>query len=513
MNNNSFSDNPQAAQQLLENLEYCENIVSTIPEPILVLDADLRIELANQSFYRVFSATQEDTQGKLIYELAGGHWNIPQLRELLENILPRNTSFEDFEVNHEFPRLGKRIMLLNARRMHNGGQTDKILLAIEDITERKKIEKETESSELRYRRLFETAQDGILIINADSGRITDSNPFLSEMLGYTREEFLGKRLWEIGPFKDSLANREAFLKLQEKGYIRYEDLPLETKDGCEMQVEFVSNVYAINGDKVIQCNIRDITARKKAELALLEAKKNLEEKVRRRTAKLHRANKQLGIYALEIIRAHEDERKQVALELHDQIGQTLTYLKMMLTRISKSPVESRAVITEAQTVLGELLRQVRDMALNLRPSMLDDLGLLPTIIWHLENYTNQTKVKVNFEHSGLNKRFNPDISITVYRIVQESLTNIARYAKVDQADLSVWADEKVIHLVVKDLGQGFNTAGITKFKSTGLRGMRDRVLVLGGNFKIESSPGEGTSIIAEMPFSVVDNMVTNADNN
>jgi PAS domain S-box-containing protein len=502
MNTDNFSDNYRTNQQLQEALEYCENIVSTIREPILVLDAGLRIESASQSFYRVFSTNKEKTEGKLIYELDEGRWNIPQLRDLLENILPLNTSFEDFEVKSEFPHLGQRIMLLNARRMHDGGKLEKILLSIEDITERKRMEKDMTSSELRYRRLFETAQDGILIINADNGEITDSNPFLSEMLGYPKEEFLGKKLWEIGPFKDAAASRGAFRELQDKGYIRYENLPLENADGREMQVEFVSNVYPINGDKVIQCNIRDITARKKAESALQKAKKNLELKVKKRTAKLNRANKQLGIYAAEIIQAHEDERKQVALELHDQVGQSLTSLKMMLSRLSSlSAVDSLPVITDAQTILGELLQQVREMALNLRPSMLDDLGLLPTLIWQIERYQDQTNIKVNFKQRGLNKSLNPNISISVFRIIQESLTNVARHANVNQADLDVWTDENAIHLVVKDLGSGFSTTGISRFTSTGLRGMRDRVLLLGGNFRIESSPGAGTSIIAEIPFS------------
>lgn len=120
-------------------------------------------------------------------------------------------------------------------------------------------------SELRYRRLFEAAQDGILILDATTGAIMDVNPFLIQMLGYSREEFIEKKLWEVGAFKDMEASRDAFLALQEHGYIRYEDLPLKTKNGKLVQVEFVSNVYLVDGVKVIQCNIRDITTRKRAE--------------------------------------------------------------------------------------------------------------------------------------------------------------------------------------------------------------------------------------------------------
>ncbi len=127
------------------------------------------------------------------------------------------------------------------------------------------------TSETRYRRLFETAQDGILLLDAKTRQITDVNPFMVDMLGYPREHFLGRELWEIGPVKDEESSRQAFRQLQEECYVRYEDLPLETYDGQRMQVEFVSNVYTVGDVEVIQCNIRDISARKAAETALREA--------------------------------------------------------------------------------------------------------------------------------------------------------------------------------------------------------------------------------------------------
>jgi PAS domain S-box-containing protein len=133
--------------------------------------------------------------------------------------------------------------------------------SMRDITARKEKQNAIEISEVRYRRLFETAQDGILIIDGDTGQIDDVNPFLLKMVGYTREELLGKHLWEIGLFKDIAASKKAFSELQTKGYVRYEDLPLERKDGRPMDVEFVSNVYAVDHMRVIQCNIRDITER------------------------------------------------------------------------------------------------------------------------------------------------------------------------------------------------------------------------------------------------------------
>ncbi len=143
------------------------------------------------------------------------------------------------------------------------------------MAKRKQAEETLRDSETRYRRLFETAKDGILLLVADTGQITDVNPFLIELLGYSREEFLGKRLWEIGPFKDVAASQAAFLELQQKQYIRYEELPLETIRGERVDVEFVSNVYRVNDEKVIQCNIRDISERVRTKDRIRKANEEL----------------------------------------------------------------------------------------------------------------------------------------------------------------------------------------------------------------------------------------------
>ncbi len=153
-----------------------------------------------------------------------------------------------------------------------------------DITERKRLQSALQESEVRFRRLFETAQDGILILDAETGQIREVNPFLMYMLDYSREEFLGKKLWEVGAFVDIEKSKAAFFKLQSKGYVRYEDLPLKTKDGRLINVEFVSNIYNVDRSKVIQCNIRDITERRRLAIelsrvngALMEANAQLEQ--------------------------------------------------------------------------------------------------------------------------------------------------------------------------------------------------------------------------------------------
>ncbi len=372
--------------------KFTKNIIDTVREPLLVIDEDLRVIKASRSFYKFFRVTADETIGKLIYELGNHQWDIPKLRELLEKIIPEKNSFDNYEVEHHFSTIGRRVMLLNARRVKRAfGQEKVILLAIEDITERKGKEdtlKETHRAtsdslnillnhthapiiiwdasfvikrfnrkfeqlsgydsaevidkkidflfpkgkiaatlellknhlddeqevaeidiltkentirtvlwsssrildekgkniiatisqditsrkrledrlsllETRYRRLFESAKDGILILDSETGKIVDVNPFLIDLLGYSKKEFIEKTIWEIGSFKDIYENKEKFFELQQKEYVRYEDLPLVTSAGREIHVEFVSNVYLCNNNKVIQCNIRDITERTK----------------------------------------------------------------------------------------------------------------------------------------------------------------------------------------------------------------------------------------------------------
>jgi len=298
----------QAEMALHQALRYADAIIETVREPLVVLDAHLKVLSVNWSFCDTFRATVGEIIGSSIFDLGDGQWDIPALRKMLQDILPTNTKFDNFEVDHVFPTIGHKIMLLNARRIYEEGiGTQKILLAIEDITERRQGDIQLKVSETRYRRLFEAAQDGILILDADTGHINEVNPFLVDMLGYIPDEVMGKKLWEIGAFKDTGASKRAFAELQSKGYVRYEDLPLTTRDGREIAVEFVSNVYSVNHHKVIQCNIRDISDRKKAEEALRNAHNELERRVEERTEELQQAYDKLI--------AQTREREQVEAQL------------------------------------------------------------------------------------------------------------------------------------------------------------------------------------------------------
>ena len=201
--------------------EYAEAIVDTIWEPLIILDKDLRVYRAAPGFYRTFQVSVEETEGALFFELENGQWNIPRLRLLLENILPRNSSFQNFQVEQSFPHIGRRNMQLNARRIRrdrDGG--DLILLAIEDVTERQ------QAAEIRYRRLFETAADGIVVLEVQRLEILDVNPHFLELCMCSRSDVVGKKLWDAGLFEVTERLRQMIVELQTKEVVRFDDIQL-----------------------------------------------------------------------------------------------------------------------------------------------------------------------------------------------------------------------------------------------------------------------------------------------
>jgi PAS domain S-box-containing protein len=248
--------------------EYADSIINTVREPLIILDQDLRVVTASRSFYDFFKVKPEETEGQLIYNLGNDQWDIPRLRELLETILPDKTTFDNYEVEHDFATIGKRIMLLNARQIKRAlGKERIILLAIEDITERKQLESLLIDSEERYRHLFETASDGIVFLEQREGKITHANPASEKMLGYTKKELIGNKLPDIGVLLDMGDFQTTIQNLDKSGIIHYNDVSVSTKSGQQMDTD----IYLVDRATLVQCSIRDVTDRKQAEDALRES--------------------------------------------------------------------------------------------------------------------------------------------------------------------------------------------------------------------------------------------------
>jgi PAS domain S-box-containing protein len=402
----------QSTQELQHALAYAENIIATLREPFVVLDKSLRVRTANAAFYQDFHVSKDETEGRFVYDLGNGQWDIPQLRTLLSQVLSDRHPVEDFEVDHTFPALGPRNMLLNARKFPpDSDDPTLVLLAIEDITARRRAEAATKNSEVRYRRLFQAAKDGILILDSDTGTVIDANPFMSNLLGYSHEEFLGKELWEIGLFRDINENRAAYRELQDKGYVRYENLPLESRSGHKVEVEFVSNIYEENDHQVVQCNIRDITERSRLKRLTEEQAAALADLDRRKDEFLAMLSHELRnplapiLNAALLLRLHSTRGRQQGIEnpvlqqsasiIERQVGQLTRIVDDLLEvsrittgriQLNREPIALGMVVEHAVATVRSLIDQ-REHQLT--------MSLPKDAIWLLADAARLEQVVVN----------------------------------------------------------------------------------------------------------------------
>ena len=205
--------------------------------------------------------------------------------------------------------------------------------------------------------------------------------------------------------------------------------------------------------------------------------------------------------AKSLVDIQEAERRQFARELHDRLGQALTGLQFMLESVKKQIKDTpRPELDEIQKYVAEIMEQTREMALNLRPSMLDDLGLVPTLQWHFDRYSNQTGIQINFQGDDSLKRLPMEIETTAYRIIQEALTNVARYAQVQEVFVGLRMEAKTLALEVSDSGRGFDPSADLDKPAFGLGGMRERASLAGGFLTVTSRPDHGTQIRATLPL-------------
>ena len=395
---------------------------------------------------------------------------------------------EPFDIESLFiPRGSKEKIWVRSlgKAVYSGGKIVRLVGTFQNIDKQKRAEQALRESETRYRLQEESLSDVIWTMGTDL-KYTYISPSVTRQRGYSVEEAMAQSLAEnLTPASLETAMKlmvEEEAKERTGQYDLNRSITMEVeascKNGATIWVEnSVTYLRDSNGQITAYVGIsRDITERKKAE----EIRKTLYRR---------------------LVDVQEKERQTIARELHDEIGQPLTILKLYLDR--NRPQAAGVVdpqLEEARKVLMGLIHQVRNMSGNLRPAMLDDLGLLPTLLWHFERYTRQTKISVNFRHTGLKRQLPPEVANTAYRLVQEALTNVARHAQVAEVMVYIRARRNSLVIKVRDHGIGFDLSKVAG-KGIGLTGMYERALASNGTLTIESTPGTGTYLLVELPLS------------
>jgi two-component system, cell cycle sensor histidine kinase and response regulator CckA len=361
-------------------------------------------------------------------------------------------------------------------------------------------------SEARYRRLFETAQDGILILDAQTGSITDVNPYLMKLLDYSRQEFLGKALWDIGLFKDIEASKEAFKELQAKQYVRYEDLPLKTRAGQTINVEFVSNVYGVNGDQVIQCNIRNITKRKHAEQSeqrILQAQK-MEAVGQLAGGLAHDFNNLLGVILgyCELLTDREDlaEPTRQMIENISSAGLSAKNLTQHLLAFSRRQVVQPVVmdLNEAVDHIHPMLERLIGDDIELDNVLSKDLGTITADPNHVEQVLMNLAInardampkggKITFETTN--------VEIDEAYAQQHVPINPGRYVMLSVRDTGTGMD---LETQAQIFDPFYTTKDCGKGTGLGLSTVFGIVKQSGGTIGVYSEPGKGTAFKIHFP--------------
>jgi len=332
--------------------------------------------------------------------------------------------------------------------------------------------------------LLEQAPQAVALMSADN-RVVRVNRGFTQLFGYSPEETLGRSISTLIVPDELRAEEQRYADLVARGQRVDVEGVRRRKDGSRLRVSILRVPVSVPGGKIeIYAIYRDLTERERAEGALRELADRLQTLSRR------------------LLEVQEAERRHLARELHDDVGQSLTGLRMLLKLNADSLSDAaRIKLEQARGIIDELLERIRRLSFDLRPAALDSLGLLPALLALFERYSEQTAVKVAFKHEGLEQRFPPDVETTAYRIVQEALTNVARHAGVGVVTVRVWANADTLSLQIEDRGRGFDPeVAMTSPRSIGLAGMQERVMLLQGHLTIQSRPGAGTQLTAELPL-------------
>jgi PAS domain S-box-containing protein len=486
--NREITERKRAEEAVRESQQLLQQVLATLPVGVVVTDRAGDIVLANSASKRIWgdmivSGPERWARSKGFWhesgeEVAPAKW--ASVRALSEG----QTSLNELIDIETFDGQQKTIQNSAAPIRNAEGVIVGAVFVNEDVTDRVRAEEELRESEAKFRALSENAPAAILIYQGT--QIRYANPAAEIITGYSRRELLEMNFWDTvhSDFRDIVRERGLARQRGKAVPLRYE-LRIVTKAGEERWLDFSDGTFELEGKPAVVAMIFDITERKRAEQALTKT------------------TEQLRMLSAHLQRSREEERSQIARELHDEIGQVLTGIKLSLQRITSARAYGdKAAVEQAIGLTNELIGRVRDLSLELRPAMLDDLGLLAALRWHFDRYTTQVKIQVDFKHMGLSeRRFAPEIETAAYRIVQEALTNVARHAGVDSVEVDTRADETALRIKIRDHGTGFDPDSLSASATAGLSGMRERATILGGHLTIESAPGAGMLLVAELPLS------------
>jgi PAS domain S-box-containing protein len=363
---------------------------------------------------------------------------------------------------------------------------------VDEYADRRRVEDALRESEQKYRTLVEHSLQGLVVLQ--DFRIVLANSAFASMSEYSVEELVALSPRQVRAliypddqalvwrrFRDRLAGEQVPTHYQYRGVRR---------DGEVRWLEMTATRIEYGGKPAVQGAVIDITERRRAEEQVAQRERDL----RRLSA--------------ELISAQEAERRRISRELHDEMGQALTAMGINLAAIEEGlPSECSSVVrerlAEASWLAEHMLGQMRELSHELRPTVLDDLGLVPALRWYVDRYTQRLNTKVEFEAIGFRQRLVADVETALYRVVQEALTNVARHAQAGSVRIRLEHRESTVVALIEDDGQGFDfrkhARRAATQRGTGLIGMRERVTSLGGSFRIKSDPGQGTQLSVEIP--------------
>jgi PAS domain S-box-containing protein len=359
-----------------------------------------------------------------------------------------------------------------------------ILEAILSISKRKIIQQSLDESEQKYKKLFEEANDAILLIDADTGYILDANRKAEQLLGRTIEEIIGLHYTRLNvPEMTAITNVEPEIK----NVLDFET-EITRKDGVAVPVHLNTSVLTLQGKKLIQGIFKDITERKLAEIQLLDYQK------------------ELRALASELSLAEERERRHIATEVHDNITQTLAVCSMKLgaLMVSAENDDRRRDVSEINTLIKKMIKETRELTFELSSPLLYEIGLEAAIEQLMEQLQEQYSIQFSFTHDGESNSIGNDVRVFLFQSIRELLMNTIKHSQARRVRVKMTEKDNHLRILVRDDGIGLDTLEINpkkkRIKGFGLFNIRERLTLLGGNLEISSGKCNGTEVVITVPL-------------